>query len=507
MILMYHKVHPTSPSMWWVEVDHFYRQMWELQSYRVVTLDDYDAADPDHAVITFDGVYDNVLRYAAPIMERFGYPFELFVTGDTMGGDNAFDRGEPAARFADAAELERLQHMGGRVQWHTRSHPDMSRLSDTARIAAELEVPAALRAGPGGCRWFAYPYGRFDDRVRAEVSTRFVGAVSCDVGSDDDRFTLLRRTVTNETSFRRGSVSCIIASYNYGGLLTEAVESVLRQTIPPQEILISDDCSHDETQAVAREFASQYPDRIRYNRNERNLGIVDHFNRAVSLVSGDYVVILGGDNRLRSNYVEDCAALLERGADVAIAYTDVDLFGARAAAIYRDFPQEMRGRIRGDMHRVEFPPADAVDAAQLAKGNVIHGSSMWRRSAFDQVGGYVARSDRPEDHDLFARMLGAGWRAAKADRTSLEYRQHSTDQANIRFTSHATLLHYMEKSRRLERELAAVRGTPWPWLTAHVRGTLANARRFAGVLRSEGPATALRMTREYIALRRGRAGQ
>ncbi len=84
MILMYHKVHPSSPTEWWVTVDDFYRQMWELQSRRVVYLDDYDLLDSENVVITFDGVYSNVLTYASPILGKFRYPFELFVVGDLI---------------------------------------------------------------------------------------------------------------------------------------------------------------------------------------------------------------------------------------------------------------------------------------------------------------------------------------------------------------------------------------------------------------------------------------
>lgn len=498
MILMYHKVHPTSPTQWWVEVDEFYRQMWELRSRRVVLLDEYDATDPDHVVITFDGVYENVLRYAAPIMQRFGYPFELFVSGDHIGCVNAFDETEPDARFADTAELAQLVRMGGRIQWHTRSHPDMSALRDPAAIAAELDVPPALAAGEGACRWFAYPYGRFDERIRAAVQERFAGAVACDVRGQPDRYSLPRLTVTNATRLRRGSIACIIASYNYGPFLAEAVESVLRQTIPPDEILISDDCSDDETQEIAQELVTRYPGRIRYNRNESNLGIVAHFNRAVSMTVSDYLLILGADNRLRSNYVEECAARLEADPQVAAVYTDFDLFGARASAVYAGFPPERRGAVGDGVYRITFPPAAQVTPADVRTSNVIHGSSMFRRAAFDAVGGYVDKAQRAEDHDLFLRMLEAGWRVAKADATALEYRQHSTDQANLRFTSHATLLLYIEKSRRLERELDAVRSSPWPWLQAHAQ----NARKFAGVARRSGISSAFRAVGDYIRWRR-----
>ena len=64
-------------------------------------------------MITFDGVYKNVLTYAAPILRDFGYPFELFVTSDYVGKDNSFDSPEPKADFASIKDLKELVACGG----------------------------------------------------------------------------------------------------------------------------------------------------------------------------------------------------------------------------------------------------------------------------------------------------------------------------------------------------------------------------------------------------------
>ena len=146
MILMYHKVHPVTPTMWWVSVNQFHRQMLELQSREIVYLDDYDPKNEKHVVITFDGVYQNVLRFAAPFLRKFGYPFELFVTSEFIGGTNEFDSVEPVTEFAGAEELTTLIKMGGRLQWHSKSHIDLSSVRDAAVIDRELEIPDDIKA-------------------------------------------------------------------------------------------------------------------------------------------------------------------------------------------------------------------------------------------------------------------------------------------------------------------------------------------------------------------------
>ena len=115
MILLYHKIHPETKTLWWVTPNAFYQQMLDLKSKKVVYLDEYDASDPDQCVITFDGVYDNLWKYAVPILQHFGYPFELFIVGSLIGQGNEFDTVEPYAAFADKATLVKMVAAGGRL--------------------------------------------------------------------------------------------------------------------------------------------------------------------------------------------------------------------------------------------------------------------------------------------------------------------------------------------------------------------------------------------------------
>jgi len=81
-----------------------------------------------------------------------------------------------------------------------------------------------------------------------------------------------------------------------------------------------------------------------YERNKKNLGIVKHFNKAVSLINTDYVSILGADNRFRSDYIEKTAEVLDSDDKVAIAYTDFAFFDLRAKLAYEMLPRRWRGQ-------------------------------------------------------------------------------------------------------------------------------------------------------------------
>lgn len=455
MILLYHKVFLENLTEWWVDVDNFYRQMCELKYKKIVYLDDYNPNDPNQVVITFDGIYQNVLKFAAPILKDFNYPFELFVTSGYIGKNNTFDHPEPIANFTTEKELLELKTMGGRLQWHTQKHLDLKNITEHKIIKNELSIPKnILKLDNTGFKWFAYPYGNFNNEVIKITKNNFSGAVSCIQGNNKDIYKLNRVIVTNETSFKKASIAVIIPSYNYGPFLIEAIESVLKQTRPPSEILIADDYSNDNTQEIALEYQKKYPKLISYYRNEKNLGIVKNFNKGISLSKGDYVCFLGADNRFRSDYIEKTAEILDSDNKIGIAYTDFALFGPRSKIIYDQFKPNFRGEIKENyFYIINFPDFNKSKIKELKKYNFIHGSSMYKKSAFIAAGGYKDKKETPEDHNLFLRIIKNGWTAKRSAFPLLEYRQHSLDQANIKLGSYAELNFYKEQYKKNIQEI------------------------------------------------------
>jgi len=305
MILLYHKIYPDSPTVFWVDVNNFYRQMCEIEHKKIVYLSEYDPEDESQVVITFDGIYKNVLEYAAPILKEFGYPFELFIVGNYVGKDNAFDSAEPRTFFAAENELQELVKCGGRLEWHTQSHPNFAHINDESIIEKELEIAPHLKAlDRKGFKFFAFPHGKYNEKLISLVKRKFHGAVADIEGDDRDRWRLTRKIVTNATSFKKHSISVIIPSYKYGCFLVEAIESVLKQTRPADEVIIADDASPDNTGEIASIYQQKYPALIKYVRNDTNLGIVGNFNKAIGQAEGDYICFLGADNRFRSDYIE-----------------------------------------------------------------------------------------------------------------------------------------------------------------------------------------------------------
>ena len=94
-------------------------------------------------------------------------------------------------------------------------------------------------------------------------------------------------------------VSVLIPTFNSARFLPEAIESVLAQDFTDCEILISDDASTDGSADVIRRYAARDA-RIRFQLQERNLGMVAHWNWCLGQARGEYVKFLFGDDKLAS---------------------------------------------------------------------------------------------------------------------------------------------------------------------------------------------------------------
>jgi peptidoglycan/xylan/chitin deacetylase (PgdA/CDA1 family) len=196
---MYHKVDIITPNRLWVSVQRFQEQIDLLKGLDIVYLDQLEPGNKSQVVITFDDAYENIYRHAFPILRRRRLPFEVFVISDVLSAWNDFDAPEVMTRFCSREQLQEMAHGGGRMQWHTRSHRIMTKLSDE-ELERELEIPDELTSilPQPHFRWFSYPYGNHDERVVAHVSNRFAGAVSVVDGLAHDRYQLNRVEVTQD---------------------------------------------------------------------------------------------------------------------------------------------------------------------------------------------------------------------------------------------------------------------------------------------------------------------
>jgi hypothetical protein len=197
------------------------------------------------------------------------------------------------------------------------------------------------------------------------------------------------------------TVAVVVISHNYGHFLAEALDSVLAQSRPADEIVVLDDDSDDDTGEVARSYAERGVRLLRVEVRNVHLARKAGFEATSSAA----LCFLDADDRLTRNYLEQ--GLREFSSPcVAVAYSDVQQFGAKR-------------------RRSSYPAT--FDAGLLAHDNYIHAGSLVRREALEDCRVFELTFDPRHtqgDWFLWRRVLTGRWTARKQTGVYL-YRQHN----------------------------------------------------------------------------------
>jgi glycosyltransferase involved in cell wall biosynthesis len=114
------------------------------------------------------------------------------------------------------------------------------------------------------------------------------------------------------------TVSFVVPCYKFAHLLPECINSILSQTYGDFEVLTMDDCSPDNTPEVAQSFRDP---RVKYIRNDSNLGHLANYNKGISLTRGEYIWLISADDYLRRQYIlERYVNLLDGNPRVGYAF-------------------------------------------------------------------------------------------------------------------------------------------------------------------------------------------
>jgi hypothetical protein len=182
-------------------------------------------------------------------------------------------------------------------------------------------------------------------------------------------------------------VSVVMAVYNGERFLRQAVDSILSQTHTDFEFIIIDDGSTDGT----AEIVSGYADPRLRVLTQQNMGLVKSLNRGVGMARGAYIARMDADDI-------SLARRLELQVQSLDAHPRVGALGTGAVEI----DEKDRVTRRHDHHT----DSQAIERA-LLEGNtpLCHGSVMFRKACFENVGGYRERFRHAEDYDLWLRMI------------------------------------------------------------------------------------------------------
>jgi glycosyltransferase involved in cell wall biosynthesis len=127
-------------------------------------------------------------------------------------------------------------------------------------------------------------------------------------------------------------VSIGLPVYNGENYLKEAIDSILSQTYPDFELIISDNASTDSTEEICKAAANK-DSRIRYYRNEKNLGAGWNFNHVFHLARGKYFQWACHDDVWNSTLLERYVDVLDRMSEIVLCYARTTFIDERGGPL------------------------------------------------------------------------------------------------------------------------------------------------------------------------------
>lgn len=201
-------------------------------------------------------------------------------------------------------------------------------------------------------------------------------------------------------------VSIIVPVYNMERFLAETLDSIWPAVAPSLavEVIVIDDGSTDGSLALARAYASEHGN-IRV-LTQPNAGPAVARNRAISEATGRYIFPLDADDLLGQGFLNEAARLLDERPDVKVVCGEDEFFGAK----------------QGPWRLPRF------SRKLLARRNLICASALYRRSDWEQAGGYCDRIVGYEDWDFWITILKGGGNVVRLSQPAIYYRIRSSSK-------------------------------------------------------------------------------
>lgn len=204
-------------------------------------------------------------------------------------------------------------------------------------------------------------------------------------------------------------VSFVLLAYKQEAFIREAVEGAFSQTYSPLEIIISDDCSPDRTFDIIREMAAAYqgPHKVIINRNETNLGIGAHVEKAFRMARGEWIVAAAGDD---ISLPDRCRILMEAAEQESANYLGIasnwhSIDDAGRLITAKTAVDSFREQLQVNRHDTGL---SGCRRALVDRTNQLSGcSAMWHRSLIHEWPRFICGL-KWEDLTLSCRALLVG---------------------------------------------------------------------------------------------------
>lgn len=218
-----------------------------------------------------------------------------------------------------------------------------------------------------------------------------------------------------DISIPKPLVSIGIPTYNRAnGKLLNVIQRALEQSYQNIEVIVSDNCSSDNTTEVVQSIEDK---RLRYVRHETNIGANNNFNYCLKEAKGEYFLLFHDDDMIDIDFVETCISSLKNKASVGAIYTGIRIIDDNDNVL-----QENTNRASG------LSPIEFVTGWFEGKLPLYLPSTLYNTERLREVGGFSSK------RNLYPDLVATFKLIAKYDRSDVEevkasFRRHENNMS------------------------------------------------------------------------------
>lgn len=222
-------------------------------------------------------------------------------------------------------------------------------------------------------------------------------------------------------------ISVALCTYNGEQFLEQQLDSILNQTIPVQEIVITDDLSTDKTVSILEKYKALYPKQISFIINESNLKSNKNFEKAFTLTTGDYIFFADQDDIWKSNKVEKIIKIFEKYPDAEGVFSNADFIDDKNNSILQNYTM---------WDLTSFFETEKIDYNNIwklltHKGNFVTGATLCvKKETKNYILPFITGDNFIHD-EWIAYILAKKNKLVYSTENLIHYRLHSKQQLGI----------------------------------------------------------------------------
>ena len=176
------------------------------------------------------------------------------------------------------------------------------------------------------------------------------------------------------------TLSAVMPNFNHAKYLPDAIESILQQTRPPDEFLILDDASTDNSVEIIESYAARYP-LIRFVRNSTNEGVIAAHEKLFRMAAGEWLYSGAADDDRYPRFFELAMEMAERYPDAGLVFGKMVTTDSQGRELGEIASKHWQSPLYADPNRYLHEYLDVESPFHSATA-----ATIFRREAFAEVG-------------------------------------------------------------------------------------------------------------------------